>query len=74
MYEQYNKETARAEDRVAYALCQIIDDDAPMRWTRFRMAANCIAKNSELMRDLKELKTEKRVASDDFTMVDFKDE
>ena len=55
MYEQYDEETASTEDRIAWALCQIIDDDAPMRWTRYRFAATCIAKNPELMADLKEL-------------------
>jgi hypothetical protein len=56
MYTPYHKETASAEDRVAWALCQIIDDDAPMRWTRFRSAAVNIALNPELMADLIELR------------------
>lgn len=55
MYEPYDKETANVTDRIAWALCQIIDDDAPMRWTRYRFAAECIAKNPEVMADLKEL-------------------
>lgn len=55
MYEPYNKETASPRDRVAWALCQIIDDDAPMRWTRYRFAAGCIASNREVMADLAEL-------------------
>lgn len=55
MYQHYDKETASTTDRIAYALCQIIDDDAPMRWTRYRFAAECIAKTPELMADLKEL-------------------
>jgi hypothetical protein len=55
MYEPYNEETASVEDRIAWALCQIIDDDAPMRWTRYRFAANCIAMNPEVMADLLEL-------------------
>lgn len=33
MYEPYNEAAASTVDRVAWALCQIIDDDAPMRWT-----------------------------------------
>ena len=53
MYAPYDKETAPVQDRIAWALCQIIDDDAPMRWTRYRFAAGCIAKNPELMADLK---------------------
>ena len=55
MYHTYNRETASTEDRVAWVLCQIIDDDAPMRWTRYRFAAQCIARNPELMADLQAL-------------------
>lgn len=54
-YEPHNKETANPVDRVALALCQIIDDDAPMRWTRYRFAAKCIASNPDLMADLQQL-------------------
>lgn len=56
MYEPFDKETASTKDRIAWALCQIIDDDAPMRWTRYRFAAEFIAHNDELMADLKKLK------------------
>ena len=59
MYEPYDKETADTTDRIAWVLCQIIDDDAPMRWTRYRFAAGCIVHNEELMADLQELKTQK---------------
>ena len=52
MYQPYNPATADLTDRIAWALCQIIDDDAPMRWTRFRTAAICIAKNPQLLADL----------------------
>ena len=55
MYEPYDEETASTKDRVAWVLCQIIDDDAPMRWTRYRGAAVCIALNKELMADLRTL-------------------
>ena len=55
MYETFNKETASTKDGIAWALCQIIDDDAPMQWTRYRFAAECIAKNQEVMADLIEL-------------------
>jgi hypothetical protein len=55
VYEPYNRETASPTDRVAWALCQIIDDDAPMRWTRYRYAAECIARNPEVMSDLRAL-------------------
>lgn len=34
-YEPYIPEIASINDRIAWALCQIIDDDAPMRWTRY---------------------------------------
>lgn len=59
MYEQFDKATANTTDRVAWVLCQIIDDDAPMRWTRYRFAAECIARNPELMADLKKLGEQK---------------
>jgi len=55
MFQPYNEDTASTTDKVAWALCQIIDDDAPLRWTRYRFAADCIAKNKELMDNLKEL-------------------
>lgn len=58
MYQPYNKETACTRDRIAWALCQIIDDDAPMRWTRYRAAAGWIAYNKELMADLAALAKE----------------
>lgn len=59
MYETYNEETANATDKAAWILCQIIDDDAPMRWTRYRFAAGCIANNDELQKALAEIKKEK---------------
>lgn len=52
MYAPYDPTTASLEDRIAWVLCQIIDDDAPMRWTRYRFAAECIARNKDLMADL----------------------
>lgn len=58
-YEPYNPETASTRDRVAWALCQIIDDDAPLRWTRYRFAAGCIAHNKDVMGDLEKLSKEK---------------
>ncbi len=56
MFEPYNKETASVKDRIAWTLCQIIDDDAPLHWTRYRGVSECIANNSNLMSDLCELK------------------
>lgn len=41
MFQQYDEQTASTEDRIAWVLCQIIDDDAPMRWTRYRFVAEC---------------------------------
>lgn len=58
--EPFNKETACPEDRVAWVLCQILDDDAPLRWTRYRFAAVCIAANSEVMKDLTTIQAQKR--------------
>ena len=55
MFQPYDEETASIEDKVAWAICQIIDDDAPLRWTRYRFAAECIAMNEKLMNNLKEL-------------------
>lgn len=55
MYAPYNEETASIKDRIAWTLCQIIDDDAPLRWTRYRIAAGCIAGDKKLMADLQEL-------------------
>ena len=55
MYQPYDKATASAEDRVAYALCQIIDDDAPLRWTRYRSVATGIAYSDDVMSDLRSI-------------------
>jgi hypothetical protein len=46
MYERYDEETADPEDRLAWLMCQIIDDDAPLRWTRYRFAAGCLLAES----------------------------
>ncbi len=54
-YEPFDGNTADARDRVAFALSEIIDDAAPMRWTRYRFAAECIANNEKIMADLREL-------------------
>lgn len=59
-YEPFNKETASRKDRIAWTLSEIIDDRAPLRWTRYRFAAECIAMNKELMADLKALGKELR--------------
>ena len=54
MYAPFNEATATLDDKIAWKLCQIIDDDAPLRWTRYRFVAVCIAKNQKLMEELKE--------------------
>jgi len=54
-YELYNPDMASLVDRCAWALCQIIDDDAPMRWTRYRLVAECIAANKPLLLDFQVL-------------------
>jgi len=56
MFETYDERSANTADKIAWALCQIIDDDAPMRWTRYRGVAVCIALNPELMNNLEKLK------------------
>lgn len=61
-YEPYDPLMAPLEDRIAWALCQIIDDDAPMRWTRYRFVAGCIASNPTLMTDLQTLRDRKLAA------------
>jgi hypothetical protein len=57
-YVPFDKTTANTTDRVAWILCQIIDDDAPLRWTRYRGFARCIAANKELMAELQRLASE----------------
>lgn len=58
MFTPYDESTASLEDRIAWVLCQIIDDDAPLRWTQYRSTAVCIATNPKLMAALKELAKE----------------
>lgn len=65
MYEPFDKATASRVDRVAFILSEIIDDAAPMRWTRYRFAAECIANNTELMQDLLALGNDAARESDD---------
>lgn len=52
MYQPYDEATASTEDRIAWALCQIIDDDAPLRWTRYRFVALSIATNDKLVEQI----------------------
>ena len=56
MYQHFDKDTTNKTDKAAWILSEIIDDAAPMHWTRFRFAAGCIANNAELMALLEELK------------------
>ena len=63
MYEPFNKNTASTQDRIAWTLCQIIDDNAPLQWTRYRGIATCIASNRELMADLAALEQDGQQAA-----------
>lgn len=49
-------ETAGTTDKIAWVLCQIIADDAPLNWERYRFVANCIASNADLMANLNDLR------------------
>ena len=71
MYEPYDKATASADDRVAWALCQIIDGDAPMRWTRYRGVVDCIANNPEVMADLNKLAGNHAAKNEDTERLDW---
>lgn len=51
----YDPNTASPIDRVAWQLCQILEDDAPVGWTRYRDAAICIAHTPSIMRDLQHI-------------------
>jgi uncharacterized protein YjaG (DUF416 family) len=63
MSSAYDEKTANLTDKIAWVLCQIIDDDAPLRWTRYRFAAECIAHNKELMKNLKKLSREGEISA-----------
>jgi len=52
MYETYLEDSATPEDKLAWMLCQIIDDDAPLRWTRYRFAAGCLLAPSNKLREI----------------------
>ena len=56
MYEPYNEETADSLDKAAFILSEIIDDNAPLNWTKFRAYASYIARNDKLMDELAKLK------------------
>ncbi len=64
MYAPYDENTASTKDRIAWALCQIIDDDAPLRWTRYRYVVDCVAMNPKMMVDLRELSSNAAVAAE----------
>jgi hypothetical protein len=55
-YDQYNAPT---QDRIALALCLILEDDAPKGWERYRQVAESIVLNKELMTDLLAFEREK---------------
>lgn len=56
MYELYDENTATPDDRFAWGLCQILDYDAPKRWTQYRFAGECIAGNDGMMSSLKQMR------------------
>lgn len=56
IYEPYNPHIANVEDRIAWELCHIIDEYAPLTWTRYRAFAECIAQNEKLVADIIEFK------------------
>lgn len=51
-WEPYDRDTATAEDQLAWLLCQIIDDDAPLRWTRHRFTASCLLAENNGLREI----------------------
>ena len=57
-YEPYNEATASPEDKIAWGLCQLIDDDAPLNWTRYRSTAKSIATNAVMLDSLMTLSFE----------------
>lgn len=56
MFETYDEESASPTDRAAWILCQIVDDDAPIRWTRWRGYASCMANSDELLAAFKAMR------------------
>lgn len=51
-YETYERDNATPVDQLAWLLCQIIDDDAPLRWTRYRFAAQCLLAENNPLREI----------------------
>ncbi len=41
-----------ATDQLAWLLCQVIDDDAPLKWTQHRGHASCLLRSQELRKIL----------------------
>jgi hypothetical protein len=46
-YRPYDKTNATPVEKLAWALCQIIDDDAPIRWARYIFVAECLIHSDE---------------------------
>lgn len=59
-FEMQPTEYGPLEDQIAWILCQIIDDDAPLRWTRYRFVAECVAHNRRLLNLFEELAARRR--------------
>lgn len=52
MYRAYDENTATLEERTAWILCQIIDDDAPLRWSRYLGVVGFLANNDKFIMSL----------------------
>ena len=53
----YSRPTASLEDRLAHILSEIMNDNAPIGWERYRGPATCLLANQEvrqIFRDLPE--------------------
>ena len=54
----YNEETADLQDKAAFILSEIMNDNAPIGWERYRGYSYFIANNHELMRLLNKIEVE----------------
>ena len=51
-YERYDEDSANPIDQLAWMLCQIIDDDAPLQWTKYRGPAICLLSKKNNLRNI----------------------
>ena len=54
----FNENTANIEDKAASILSEIMNDNAPLGWERYRGIVHFIAKNDKLMLHLNSLSSE----------------